>query len=87
MKSLLGGILLGAGILIGGASGLCSLAVLVMGLADPAGIMTVLPLVLVVGGIPIAIGLGLFFLGRSLIRSARREAEELSSGGHDQVGG
>lgn len=87
MKSLFGGILLGAGILIGGASGLCSLVVLVMGLADAAGVLTVLPFVLVVGGIPMAIGAALFFIGRAMIRSARREAQELSSGGPEQPGG
>ncbi len=79
MKSLFGGILLGAGILIAGASGLCSLVFLVMGLSEPSGFVDVAPMVLVVGGIPFAIGLGLFFLGRSLVRSARRDAQELPS--------
>lgn len=76
MKSLFGGLLLGAGILIAGASGLCSLVLLGMGVADPAGVMTLLPIVLIVGGLPFVIGLGLFFLGRSLLRAARSEAAE-----------
>lgn len=84
MKSLFGGLLLGAGILVAGASGLCSLVLLGMGVADPAGVMTLLPIVLLVGGIPFAIGLGLFFLGRSLLRSARQEAEALSAGETEQ---
>jgi hypothetical protein len=85
MKSLMGGILLGAGILIAGASGLCSLVFLAMGVTEPGGLMSLLPMILLIGGIPFAIGLGLFFLGRSLIRSARRDALELSSG--EQGGG
>ncbi len=79
MKALFGGILLAVGILVAGASGLCSLAVLVMGLSDPAGVMTVLPMIVVVGGIPVAIGLGLFFLGRSMLRSTRLEAQAPSA--------
>lgn len=85
MKSLLGGLLLGVGILVAGASGLCSLVMLVMSLSEPSGLVDVLPMVLLFGGIPIAIGLGLFFLGRSLLRSARRDT--LSSGGPEQRGG
>jgi len=75
MKKLFGGILLAAGILIGGASGLCSLAFLVMGLAEPSGgyVLSTLPLVAIVGGIPLGIGVGLFFGGRAILRSARED--------------
>jgi hypothetical protein len=74
MKSLFGGILLAVGILIGGASGLCSLVMLVSGgVSEP---MTTLPLVLLIGGPPIAIGVGLAIGGRALIRQARREREQ-----------
>jgi hypothetical protein len=84
MKSLLGGILLAVGILIAGASGLCSLVFLGMGVSEPSGLVDVLPMIFVVGGIPFAVGLGLFFLGGSLIRSGRRDAEQASARDQDQ---
>jgi len=84
MKSLFGGILLAAGILIAGVSGLCSLVILGMGLTEPSGIVDVLPIVLLVGGIPFLIGLGLFFLGRSMIRAARPDSQQASSGERDR---
>jgi hypothetical protein len=81
MKKLLGGILLAAGILIGGASGLCTLVFLVMGLSEGINqyTLSMLPAVLVVGGIPLAAGIGLFFGGRALLESARKDeaAEQL----------
>jgi hypothetical protein len=44
-----------------------------------------LPLVLLVGGIPFLIGLGLFFAGRSLLRAARAERQDASpADGPDQ---
>jgi hypothetical protein len=78
MKKLFGGLLLAAGILIGGASGLCSLVFIVMGLSEGAGGfgLGILPMVLMIGGIPFAIGVGLFFGGRALLRSAREEEAE-----------
>ena len=79
MKSLFGGILLAIGILVAGVSGLCSLVVFGMGLGDSGGLVDTLPLLLLFGGLPFAIGLGLFFAGRSLLRSARREHEEQAS--------
>jgi hypothetical protein len=48
---------------------------LVMGLGDAAGADTILPLVLLFGGIPFLVGLGLFFAGRALLRSARAEQQ------------
>jgi len=69
MKKLLGAILLGIGILIAGASGLCSAVFLISSLTEPASLQAPL-LILIVGGIPFVIGLGLFFIGRALIRSA-----------------
>jgi hypothetical protein len=76
MKTLFGGILLAIGILIAGASGLCSLTMFfsVMGNLHShqefsgAGM---LPVIAIFGGIPFAVGLGLFFAGRALIRSDR----------------
>ena len=83
MKSLFGGILLAAGILIAGVSGLCSLVILGMGVTEPSGLVGMLPTILLVGGIPFAVGLGLFFLGRSMLRSARLDAQQASSGESD----
>lgn len=74
MKQVFGGILIAVGILVGGASGLCSLAVLFGGGFGPSD-LSMLPLVLVVGGIPFAIGCGIGFAGWALIKSARRERE------------
>ncbi|MDF8332650.1 hypothetical protein [Novosphingobium cyanobacteriorum] len=78
MKKLMGGILLAAGLLIAGLSGLCSLVLLVSTLfsvEDPAGIFWMAGMVAVVGGIPFAIGFGLFKFGQSLIRSAKVEVD------------
>ncbi len=72
MKMLFGGILLAVGLLIAGASGLCSLAVLFSGGGSD---WSMLPLVGVVGGIPFAVGAGLVFAGQLLIRKARRAAK------------
>lgn len=69
MRTLVGGILLAIGILIAGASGLCTVffAISVVN----GGGLGALPVVLLFGGVPFAIGSGLFFAGRSLIRSDR----------------
>ena len=73
MKMILGGILLAAGILIAGASGLCSLFVLFSS-GEMSG-FGMLPAVLMFGGIPFAIGAGIAFGGYALIRSARNERD------------
>ena len=70
MKTL-GGILLGVGILIAGLSGLCSLIFFATEMTSPhSNTSELIGMVLFIGGIPFAIGLGLFFLGRHLIKSA-----------------
>lgn len=78
MKMLFGGILLAVGILIAGASGICSLTVLFGGGFGGSGFddfLGMLPLVALFGGPPLAAGVGIAFGGRALIRSARRDAE------------
>lgn len=74
MAKLLGGIMLAIGILIAGASGLCSTVFMVSMIGQSLGTLplTALPLVLIFGGIPFVVGLGLIFGGRALIRSADR---------------
>jgi hypothetical protein len=79
MKILFGGILLAVGILIAGASGLCSLYMLFSSDVFRSGsggeLLSMLPLILLFGGPPFAIGVAIAFGGRSLIRQARRERE------------
>jgi len=71
MRQLLGGILLAVGILVAGGSGLCSLAVL-FGSGEFSG-FDMWPAVLMIGGIPLAIGVAMAFGGRALLRSARED--------------
>lgn len=77
MKMLFGGLLLAIGGLIALLSGLCSayfgLTLLGSGGGNASDLTGMLGLVLLVGGIPFAIGFGLFAWGRSLIRSARED--------------
>ena len=68
-----GGLLLGIGILIAGLSGLCTVMVVIPELLHPGGgaedFAADIPGDLIIGGVPFAIGIGLFFLGRHMIRS------------------
>ena len=75
MRKLMGGLLMAAGLLIAGASGLCSLWIIGVGLSETNNttmmddLMSGLPIVLIFGGIPFAGGIGLFIGGRYLTRS------------------
>lgn len=77
MKQVFGSILMAVGILIAGASGLCSL-VFSMGtlFGSSSNIRIDLPIILFVGGIPFVIGLAVFFGGLALVRQTKREAEK-----------
>ena len=66
MKELLGGILVAIGILIAGASGLCSLAVLV-----GFGGANMLPAVALIGSVPFLLGAALALTGRRILRQVR----------------
>ena len=85
MKRLFGGILLAVGILIAGASGVCSLAVLF----SSGGLYGVgmLPFVAVIGGVPFAIGAGIAFGGRALLRADRREREKNRTADYPEIFG
>lgn len=79
MKRLMGGILLGAGLLIAGTSGLCSAYFLIsltisaiMSNAPGGESLAFLGLVLLFGGIPFGIGFGLVQWGRSLLRESEQ---------------
>jgi hypothetical protein len=71
MRTLFGGLLLAIGVLIAGASGLCSLAVLFSGSSEFGRATSMLPMVLIFGGIPFAIGAALIFVGNMLIREGK----------------
>ena len=71
MKQVFGGILIAAGLLVAGGSGLCSLMVLFSS-GEFSG-FGMWPMVLLFGGIPFATGVGMVFGGRALIRSERRD--------------
>jgi hypothetical protein len=61
-----GGLLMAVGVMVAGLSGLCTIVFLAMSL--PPNGASMIPLVLIIGGPPIAIGLGLIFGGRVLWR-------------------
>ncbi|KPF80304.1 hypothetical protein IP88_00630 [alpha proteobacterium AAP81b] len=81
MKRLFGGILLAVGILLMTVSGLCSFvfvaAMAASALGNPppgegyfSAAIGLIGLVAAYGGVPFAIGFGLFQLGRKLVRDA-----------------
>ena len=80
MKRLFGGVLLSVGILIAGASGLCSLAGLINVIVEmiyypaPGAFLGAVLSILLIAGIPFAIGIGLIIAGRRTIRSAGDDA-------------
>ena len=73
MKEVFGGILMAAGILIAGASGLCSLFVLFS--SGEFGGLSMLPVVAMFGGIPLAVGVGIAYGGYALIKNARDQRD------------
>ena len=82
IAKLFGGLLMAAGALIVGLCGLCSAAVLVSALVSPSGgfsALTTIPVVGIFGGIPIALGAGLFIAGRFLWRGPRKPAAKVET--------
>jgi hypothetical protein len=78
VKALLGGILMAIGILIAGASGLCSawFFLFVIGGASnnsASGFASLTVMVLLVGGLPFVGGIGMILAGRSVLRRSRPE--------------
>jgi len=72
---LLGGLLLALGIVIAAISGLCSAVMIVGSVTSGSGAdLSLLPVVLIVGGIPFALGVALLLVGRLLLRRARDTA-------------
>lgn len=71
-----GGLLMGCGIIFAGLSGLCTLlvagsALMESGSQDAQEILGMIPAVLIFGGAPVAIGVGMFFLGRYLLKTGQ----------------
>ena len=87
MRKLFGGVLIGCGILIAGLSGLCLMGIVgsvlvgLVGGGNAIESLSMLPLVLIYAGIPL--GVGLFFLGRQLLRNA--DAQTQSPGDQTDV--
>ena len=83
MKQFFGAAMLGCGILVAGLSGLCTLllvggALMDTSTQDAREFASMIPAVLLVGGIPCVIGIALFLAGRHVIRSAEKETQESS---------
>ena len=75
VAKLFGALLMAVGVLIAGLAGLCSAGFLVMVLSQPgsaSGALTGIPMILIFGGVPIAIGIGVFIGGRELWRGPSR---------------
>ena len=75
MSQLFGGLLMGVGILVMTCSGLCSLVVLITLLDAVIHEPSALLLPLLFGGIPFAIGFGMFRWGRGLLNQANDQEE------------
>jgi hypothetical protein len=77
---LFGFLLMAVGGLITLLSGLCSLGFLLATIESvvraPASVAPMIGLILVFGGVPLAVGVGLFVLGRSLTRPRRENPSE-----------
>jgi hypothetical protein len=78
MNRLLGGILIAIGILIAGASGLCSAWFLLFVIGgesnnSASGLASLTVLVLFVGGLPFVGGIGMILAGRAVLRRNRPE--------------
>lgn len=90
MKQVFGAMLMGVGILIAGASGLCTVVlglgeIFASGSREDVGV----GVVLVVGSIPFVIGLAAFFGGRALVRrgdsaAAKKAARKTQESGNQE---
>lgn len=78
MSRLLGGILIAVGILISGASGLCSATLVISTLStmreiNGSELMFGAIVVAIFGGMPFMMGIAAILAGRSLLRRAREQ--------------
>lgn len=79
VQRFFGVLLVAAGALIGGLSGLCTVFGVGVGavemFAHPGDGLSFIATALAVGAIPIIVGVGLFIAGRALVRGARPPGE------------
>lgn len=80
MQKLFGGVMIGCGVLIAGLGGLCTLLLTVTAMLEPGSqdaseFAMMIPAMLIAGGIPVGMGVGLYFLGRYLVRQAGAKME------------
>lgn len=79
MEKVFGGLLMGCGILVAGLSGLCTMIAAGSAMFDTNSssqeMMSIIPAALIFGGIPVLVGIGIFFGGRALSRSAKEDEE------------
>lgn len=68
MRQLFGGLFLAIGILLIAVSGLCSAVIIVGSFSEAVREPSLLFLPLIVGGVPLAVGFGLFKWGQALLR-------------------
>lgn len=76
MDRLLSGVMMAAGILIAGASGLCSGFFVVMSLAGPGSDGFFAVMALIIGAPPFGLGLALFFTGRAWARRIAQSRDD-----------
>lgn len=74
MRRLFGGILLAVGVLLAGACGICSLAVLLSGPSGSSPDGSMLGLVLLFGGPPVALGIMMIVGGLRMVRQTEAAA-------------
>jgi hypothetical protein len=79
MKGLFGGLLLACGILLMTVSGLCSAAVTVSGLSEAVRDPSLFLYPLIFGGVPFALGFGLFKAGKAVLRQQDRQPVDESA--------
>mgnify|MGYP001766911062 CR=1 FL=1 len=85
MKQFFGALLMGCGILVAGVSGLCTLLIVGSALLDTSTQGTpefgaMIPPALLIGGIPLVLGVALFLGGRYALRSAEADTKRENEG-------
>ena len=76
MDRLLSGVMMAAGILIAGASGLCSGFFVVTSIVGPRGDVFIALFALIIGAPPFGLGLALFFTGRAWARRVTQSRDD-----------
>lgn len=91
MGKMIGAAIMAVGILIGGASGICSLAAIASFVGpgsyggSPSYFVNSFMMVLLFGGIPMMLGVGLYFMGRGIMQRAG-DKEDIDDPRDDEPG-